>query len=180
MRGTCRGLQLTVCCGLGLQTVVEGGWRNKLAYAGLIDLQMPIVHTWNVSLGMWNYHTNYRCPSLPFLYRLLFLICQPPLTTTHTVVSHHSHTFDILRRCLMKASHMASGSLVVQPIANGLLVAAWQSPPSEYQVTRLPAGRSRGTARTCATRRRTSSGYTHSMRRSKRCRRTRAHRRSAI
>ncbi len=43
-----------------MQTVVEGGWRNKLAYAGLIDLQMPIVHTWNMSLGMWNYHTNYR------------------------------------------------------------------------------------------------------------------------
>ncbi|CAL8468940.1 g8481 [Coccomyxa elongata] len=43
-----------------LRTVVEGGWRNKLAYAGLIDLQMPIVHTWNMSLGMWNYHTNYR------------------------------------------------------------------------------------------------------------------------
>lgn len=42
------------------QTVVEGGWRNKLAYLGLVDLQMPIVHTWNVSLGMWNYHTNYR------------------------------------------------------------------------------------------------------------------------
>ena len=38
-----------------------GGWRNKLAYLGLTDLQMPIIHTWNVSLNMWNYHTNYRC-----------------------------------------------------------------------------------------------------------------------
>ena len=44
------------------QNVVEGGWRNKLAYMGLHDLQMPIIHTWNVSLNMWNYHTNYRCP----------------------------------------------------------------------------------------------------------------------
>ncbi len=42
------------------QNVVEGGWRNKLAYLGLADLQMPIIHTWNVSLNMWNYHLNYR------------------------------------------------------------------------------------------------------------------------
>ena len=48
-----------------------GGWRNKLAYLGLTDLQMPIIHTWNVSLNMWNYHTNYRygpspaCPCKP-------------------------------------------------------------------------------------------------------------------
>ena len=48
------------------QNVVEGGWRNKLAYMGLHDLQMPIIHTWNVSLNMWNYHTNYRCPMLLF------------------------------------------------------------------------------------------------------------------
>ena len=40
---------------------MEGGWRNKLAYLGLADLQMPIIHTWNISLNMWNYHTNYRC-----------------------------------------------------------------------------------------------------------------------
>ena len=44
-----------------VQDVVGGGWRNKLAYMGLSDLQMPIIHTWNVSLNMWNYHTNYRC-----------------------------------------------------------------------------------------------------------------------
>lgn len=43
-----------------VQNVVEGGWRNKLAYMGLADLQMPIIHTWNVSLNMWNYHLNYR------------------------------------------------------------------------------------------------------------------------
>ncbi len=43
------------------QGVASGGWRNQLAYMGLVDLQMPIVHTWNVSLNMWNYHTNYRC-----------------------------------------------------------------------------------------------------------------------
>ncbi|CAL5221674.1 g3905 [Coccomyxa viridis] len=43
-----------------LNDVVGGGWRNKLAYLGLTDLQMPIIHTWNVSLNMWNYHTNYR------------------------------------------------------------------------------------------------------------------------
>ena len=36
-----------------LQDVVGGGWRNKLAYMGLSDLQMPIIHTWNVSLNMW-------------------------------------------------------------------------------------------------------------------------------
>ena len=46
-----------------LQATVEGGWRNKLAYLGLADLQMPIIHTWNVSLNMWNYHVNYRCSS---------------------------------------------------------------------------------------------------------------------
>ena len=45
---------------LHAQTIVEGGWRNKLAYLGLADLQMPIIHTWNISLNMWTYHANYR------------------------------------------------------------------------------------------------------------------------
>ena len=53
------------------QNVVEGGWRNKLAYMGLHDLQMPIIHTWNVSLNMWNYHTNYRCPCTFDLFAVL-------------------------------------------------------------------------------------------------------------
>ena len=56
-----------------LQEVVGGGWRNKLAYLGLADLQMPIIHTWNVSLNMWNYHINYRhsptSPANPLLTR---------------------------------------------------------------------------------------------------------------
>ena len=47
-----------------MQDVMGGGWRNKLAYLGLTDLQMPIIHTCNVSLNMWNYHTNYRCSPL--------------------------------------------------------------------------------------------------------------------
>ena len=59
------------------QNVVEGGWRNKLAYMGLHDLQMPIIHTWNVSLNMWNYHTNYRCPGTFDLLCSAAAYCMP-------------------------------------------------------------------------------------------------------
>jgi hypothetical protein len=63
----------------GWQTVVEGGWRNKLAYLGLADLQMPIIHTWNVSLNMWNFHTNYRRA----------VQCCPKHHTLMILTSHH-------------------------------------------------------------------------------------------
>jgi len=59
-----------------LQDVVGGGWRNKLAYMGLSDLQMPIIHTWNVSLNMWNYHTNYRYGQLPPMRNMLHMPAQ--------------------------------------------------------------------------------------------------------
>ena len=55
---------------------MEGGWRNKLAYLGLADLQMPIIHTWNVSLNMWNYHVNYRCASSPSALHRCSVHCQ--------------------------------------------------------------------------------------------------------
>lgn len=58
-----------------MQDVVGGGWRNKLAYLGLTDLQMPIIHTWNVSLNMWNYHTNYRCTSTSTCLSTEALLC---------------------------------------------------------------------------------------------------------
>jgi hypothetical protein len=31
-----------------------------MAYPVMNQLNIPIIHTWNVSLGMWNYHINYR------------------------------------------------------------------------------------------------------------------------
>ena len=61
----CVTLRFVIAPVVRLQATVEGGWRNKLAYLGLADLQMPIIHTWNVSLNMWNYHVNYRCCSPP-------------------------------------------------------------------------------------------------------------------
>ena len=40
--------------------MVAGGWRNRLSYLGLQELKTPLIHTWNGSLNLWNFHTNYR------------------------------------------------------------------------------------------------------------------------
>ena len=69
-----------------MQDVVGGGWRNKLAYLGLTDLQMPIIHTWNVSLNMWNYHTNYRCSPWPACP------CRPLCASGHSLGHRKQHT----------------------------------------------------------------------------------------
>ena len=44
-----------------LQNLVEGGWRNKLGLP-IIELltDMPIIHTWNESVMMWEYHTHFN------------------------------------------------------------------------------------------------------------------------
>ena len=42
-----------------LQVLAEGGWRNKIALPVLEGLGVPIIRTWNQSLPMWQYHTNY-------------------------------------------------------------------------------------------------------------------------
>ena len=42
-----------------MQIVAEGGWRNKMALPVIEKLGIAIMNTWNQSLPMWQYHTNF-------------------------------------------------------------------------------------------------------------------------
>ncbi|KAK9901586.1 hypothetical protein WJX75_003489 [Coccomyxa subellipsoidea] len=46
-----------------LQVVVEGGWRNRIAYPIIESLNIPIMRTWNETVPMWSFHHHYnmRC-----------------------------------------------------------------------------------------------------------------------
>ncbi|KDD73428.1 hypothetical protein H632_c2187p0, partial [Helicosporidium sp. ATCC 50920] len=41
--------------------VLQGGWRNKISNPILDDWGIPVVHTWNESVPMWDAHTPNEC-----------------------------------------------------------------------------------------------------------------------
>ena len=43
-----------------MQVIVEGGWRNKLTLPQIEKLDIPIVHTWNHSVPLWEYHHGFQ------------------------------------------------------------------------------------------------------------------------
>ena len=42
------------------QVLVEGGWRNRLQLPMIAKLGIPIIHTWNLSVPMWEYHHGFQ------------------------------------------------------------------------------------------------------------------------
>lgn len=42
------------------QIIVEGGWRNKITLPLIERLGIPIVHTWNLSVPLWQYHHSFQ------------------------------------------------------------------------------------------------------------------------
>ena len=42
------------------QLVLQGGWRNALANPLIASLGIPIMHTWNYSIGLWQFHHHYQ------------------------------------------------------------------------------------------------------------------------
>ena len=40
--------------------IVEGGWRNKIAYSWMEDLGVPVMRTWNETVPLWSYHHHYH------------------------------------------------------------------------------------------------------------------------
>lgn len=40
--------------------MAEGGWRNKIALPVMTQLGIPVIHTWNQTLPMWQYHTHFN------------------------------------------------------------------------------------------------------------------------
>ena len=43
-----------------MRVIVEGGWRNKLTLPLIQKLGIPIVHTWNQSVPLWEYHHGFQ------------------------------------------------------------------------------------------------------------------------
>ena len=43
-----------------LQVILEGGWRNRIAYRAMSQLGIPIMRTWNESVPLWQYHHHYH------------------------------------------------------------------------------------------------------------------------
>ncbi|BDA49809.1 hypothetical protein COCOBI_14-4290 [Coccomyxa sp. Obi] len=43
-----------------MQIIVEGGWRNKITLPVIERLGIPIVHTWNLSVPLWQYHHSFQ------------------------------------------------------------------------------------------------------------------------
>ena len=39
---------------------MEGGWRNKLSLPVIARLGIPVIHTWNLSVPMWEYHHGFQ------------------------------------------------------------------------------------------------------------------------
>jgi hypothetical protein len=48
-----------------MQIIVEGGWRNKITLPVIDRLGIPIIHTWNQSVPLWEYHHGFQVPSHP-------------------------------------------------------------------------------------------------------------------
>lgn len=47
-----------------LQIIVEGGWRNKMTLPVIERLGIPIMHTWNLSVPLWEYHHGFQVSCL--------------------------------------------------------------------------------------------------------------------
>ncbi|KAK9825923.1 hypothetical protein WJX81_007164 [Elliptochloris bilobata] len=45
--------------------VLEGGWHNRVALPVLEALGAPVMHTWNSSVPLWQYHHHYTWPENP-------------------------------------------------------------------------------------------------------------------
>lgn len=50
-----------------VQTIVEGGWRNRLSLPVMARLGIPVMHTWNLSVPLWEYHHGFQVPLGPLL-----------------------------------------------------------------------------------------------------------------
>ncbi|EIE18670.1 hypothetical protein COCSUDRAFT_45154 [Coccomyxa subellipsoidea C-169] len=43
-----------------MQVILEGGWRNRVTLPVMEKLGIPIVHTWNLSVPLWQYHHSFQ------------------------------------------------------------------------------------------------------------------------
>ena len=43
-----------------MEVVVGGGWRNRLTLPVIERLGIPIMHTWNQSVPLWEYHHGFQ------------------------------------------------------------------------------------------------------------------------
>lgn len=39
---------------------MEGGWRNAIANPVIGGMGLPIMHTWNYSVQLWQFHHHYQ------------------------------------------------------------------------------------------------------------------------
>ena len=45
------------------EKVARGGWRNVMSNPLMAELGVPVMHTWNYSVPIWNLHHHYQaCP----------------------------------------------------------------------------------------------------------------------
>jgi len=44
-----------------MQMMADGGWRNQIAVPMMREAGIPVIHTWNQSLPMWQYHLDKDC-----------------------------------------------------------------------------------------------------------------------
>jgi hypothetical protein len=47
-----------------MEVVVRGGWRNRMTLPVIERLGIPIMHTWNQSVPLWEYHHGFQATSL--------------------------------------------------------------------------------------------------------------------
>ena len=42
------------------EKVARGGWRNVMSNPLMAELGVPVMHTWNYSVPIWNLHHHYQ------------------------------------------------------------------------------------------------------------------------
>lgn len=47
----------------GMKKIVEGGWRNKISLPIIEGVGIPVMHTWNLSVPLWEYHHGFQVGS---------------------------------------------------------------------------------------------------------------------
>ena len=46
-----------------MAVIVRGGWRNSLSLPVIEGLGIPVMHTWNQSVPLWEYHHGFQVSS---------------------------------------------------------------------------------------------------------------------
>lgn len=73
------------------QVIVEGGWRNKLSLPVIARLGIPVIHTWNLSVPMWEYHHGFQVASLLLLARQTRVPCSQRAAEHITIFRCSAH-----------------------------------------------------------------------------------------